>query len=468
MDINHFNKVEVSDLGSQSVYAIHGAGDCAEVLPPELVSLSLEYPLRVSPLTSPPISPLLHSSSSKFQHSDTDAGNDFYFKANSSIPANNKPFGPFVYLEGNSCLKCQQKSTLCTFERLKKILNKNTKKSANEPKLRKKTSLKKLQSKRCTSPLRAIQAPNPLSETPYIVNCNSSPHQLEPMKPKSVINKLVYPTSIMDQLIFDYFPSTYWPMNVVHPRFFIDSRYSRPRSLLYAICCASCRLYNEGEFFNEAGRKMAEEFFNLSLENLDKRESTLDYICVIIILIDFAISIGDVRNVFKLVFLANEFSQDHMLHIDPDIEILEERKKWNLIEKETFRRVFWTLREIIVVFDSPQTTTKVPLCDSAFYSLPNAFRDLPAAFFHLRTNPDDFKTKFHCEQNILLGRIQTNIALAVHTSLDNLDRHHEASHGPIKSTFINGLFSKVVEIATISTTIHAFAIKSFSKHERQL
>ncbi|KAJ1554142.1 hypothetical protein HK096_004850 [Nowakowskiella sp. JEL0078] len=102
-----------------------------------------------------------------------------------------------------------------------------------------------------------------------------------------------YPAVFLDELVFNFFAKIYWPMNVVHPRSFMDNRYTRPKSLLYAICSVSCKLYNKGEFFRDTGRAIGEELFSLSMSLLDERESSLDYVCTLILQFDFAFSVGD-------------------------------------------------------------------------------------------------------------------------------------------------------------------------------
>ncbi|KAJ1560883.1 hypothetical protein HK096_006827, partial [Nowakowskiella sp. JEL0078] len=171
---------------------------------------------------------------------------------------------------------------------------------------------------------------------------------------------------------------------------------------------------------------MGKEFLRLSLHFLNEKESALDYICALILLMDFAFTVADVKNLEYICCLSSKFFQDHLMHVDPDNEVLEERKKWNLIEKESFRRAFWVLRDVIVRSDKFFTTTKEPLSDNAWNSLPNTFYKLPSSHEHLKSDPYDLKMDFICQHNKFLSRIQSIIFRAAKNDLENPDLHNEA------------------------------------------
>ncbi|KAJ1547936.1 hypothetical protein HK096_008765 [Nowakowskiella sp. JEL0078] len=333
-------------------------------------------------------------------------------------------------VEGHQCLKCRQKNLKCTFERLKNSKTKKLKKSdSSENKFEKFHIRKELLPKKTVSELSIMETTTSIPYLPILSAIQPNNHPEAARVNEVFHSNLIYPTAILDQLIFAFFPSAYWPINVIHPRLFIDSRYTRPRSLLYAICCSSCRLLDDGKFFKKDGRKMASEFFQTSLNHLNEKESSLDYVCALILLKDFALATADVANVFKICNLLSIFAQNHLMQIDPDNEIFEERGKWNLIEKESFRRAFWSLRFIIIDNDPLLTTTHPPLCDNAWYQLPSMFRKLPLSFMHLRDNPEDLKMKYNCEHSEFLGRIQSIIIRGVASNMTNYSELQRESNG---------------------------------------
>ncbi|KAJ1560814.1 hypothetical protein HK096_007111 [Nowakowskiella sp. JEL0078] len=119
------------------------------------------------------------------------------------------------------------------------------------------------------------------------------------------------------------------------------------------------------------------------------------------------------------------YFEHHSMHIDPNEEILEERKFWNLIEKETFRRAFWCLIDVGVTCDLILVTTSQPLADSRWNCLPDAFMKVHPNPL-IAPLPRDSNIVIMCEHKEFLGQVQSILYRAARKDLNNREVHRES------------------------------------------
>ncbi|KAJ1536787.1 hypothetical protein HK096_007875 [Nowakowskiella sp. JEL0078] len=221
---------------------------------------------------------------------------------------------------------------------------------------------------------------------------------------KIFVSSLAYSTVILDELMFSFFPVAHWPVQILQPRSFLENRYSRPRFLLFAICCVSCLYYQSGDFYlNNNGRILGKEFYEISLQLLNEKESELDYICALILLLEFAINTSDARTINDVFNRCNNFYKKHHLHLDPDdprrIELNNQHPTWTMIQKETFRRCFWMLSWMCLDFEF--VTTKYPLNHELWLNLTETFEDQLEPV----RNPNEI-TIYLCQSSQVLSQIR--------------------------------------------------------------
>ncbi|KAJ3120585.1 hypothetical protein HK098_004473 [Nowakowskiella sp. JEL0407] len=238
---------------------------------------------------------------------------------------------------------------------------------------------------------------------------------------------LPYPPEILDRLIVSYFDNAYWPMTVVHPRTFMDNRYKKSRTLLYAICCIGAQFSG---FIGELNQDdiPGSYFFERALDSIDIVDVNLDNLSALILLFEFSVKNGKTSVLQYITELCAQYSKKLRLHIDPDIwESMYPRVRWNLIEKETFRRAYYFLVSNGAHFGDFPSTVR-PMADIVWWGLPDdAYYADPPAHRPLAITDDSYDLNLIAtELFTILRRIRTLLNLAFASSLDDITPDIEA------------------------------------------
>ncbi|KAJ3129027.1 hypothetical protein HK098_002879 [Nowakowskiella sp. JEL0407] len=215
-------------------------------------------------------------------------------------------------------------------------------------------------------------------------------------------DSLPAPKQVIDNLVSSFFKGSYSWIFILHPRTFFETRYQTPRSLLYAVCGVAARHTESCTFW-----------FQLSLSCLDENEISLNNLCCgLILLTEYALVYQVIPSITSLTQIVIRNSKELRIHIDPDIyESLYSRDPWNLIKKETFRRVFYSLCATGARFLSTPTT-RVPLPDNVWGSLSD--NDYYYAGSPQGSTGD--VTTFCCELYTILRRVHGLFDMAMNTT----------------------------------------------------
>ncbi|KAJ3127161.1 hypothetical protein HK098_006709 [Nowakowskiella sp. JEL0407] len=203
-------------------------------------------------------------------------------------------------------------------------------------------------------------------QTPMFETPSFSPSFYQPSMSSET---LPYPPNVIDELVWGFFTNNVWPINVVHPKTYLTNRYKHSRSLLYAVCAIGALNTAIGAQISGESEPPGEALFKLGMGSLDIENPTLDDACSVWLLNYFASKTGKVNTVIYLVSVWTNMAKKMRLHVDPDIPgSTAHGKSWNLIQKEAFRRLYWSCAAI-GLFTVANPSTKHPLPDHVWLSL---------------------------------------------------------------------------------------------------
>ncbi|KAJ1555091.1 hypothetical protein HK096_009213 [Nowakowskiella sp. JEL0078] len=199
--------------------------------------------------------------------------------------------------------------------------------------------------------------------------------QLYPPEPRIIQSRdeLPYPPEIIDDLVESYFENSHWPLNFLHESSFMANKYKIPRALLCIICARGYR-YSKFRPFLYLQGNIEEELLQLAKNLFDYEDISMDSL---IINIQFCFLYKDLgKNHRSWIYVSSFLSLVKIMKLyeDPDIIELESGKKFNLIEKEMRRRVWWLLRimtysQNTILNDYPVHNVRIPLSLGTFESL---------------------------------------------------------------------------------------------------
>ncbi|KAJ3129274.1 hypothetical protein HK098_001972 [Nowakowskiella sp. JEL0407] len=199
--------------------------------------------------------------------------------------------------------------------------------------------------------------------------------QFPPLNPNShepsisSINSIPFPAGVIDELLFAFFPNCNWPITVVHPKSYLANRTSRSKGLLYSICAIGAQFTEVGIQIAKPGEAVGESLFDLALGHLNYEIPTLDDACCVLLLTYFGSNAGKVNTMFYLSNIWRMIARKLKIWIDPDDPTaIPIARTWNLIQKETFRRLYWSCTGI-GLHSYPNSSTKRPLPDHVWVSL---------------------------------------------------------------------------------------------------
>ncbi|KAJ1524700.1 hypothetical protein HK096_000884, partial [Nowakowskiella sp. JEL0078] len=211
-----------------------------------------------------------------------------------------------------------------------------------------------------------------------IKNANSEllPFSIYPPEPRIFHSseELPYPPAIIDDMVNSYFSNlAHWPLNFMHSPSFIVNRYRIPRALL-AIVCARGSKYSKFTPFLSTQADVSRVLLNYAKKHFDHEDVSLNGL---IINVQFALFYKDVglpRNGW--VYISSFLTLIRLLELyeDPDELSQKNGSRFNPIEKEIRRRVWWSLRIISLSPNSllkefPINGVRMPLPSEHFESL---------------------------------------------------------------------------------------------------
>ncbi|KAJ3121888.1 hypothetical protein HK098_003307 [Nowakowskiella sp. JEL0407] len=180
--------------------------------------------------------------------------------------------------------------------------------------------------------------------------------------------QLPFPSDVIDQLLFAFFPNIPWPVNVLH-RSYLANRYHHSLCLLHSICAIGAVYEDIGVNLTDPGEFPGETFFKFGMGLINYENTTLDDACAILLLGFYCGITGKGRTLAYLTGIWHSVAEKFKVWLDPDDDdAAPPCKSFNLIEKETLRRLYWASSSLgIFVHTNP--TTKRPLPDHVWVSL---------------------------------------------------------------------------------------------------
>ncbi|KAJ3121889.1 hypothetical protein HK098_003308 [Nowakowskiella sp. JEL0407] len=196
-------------------------------------------------------------------------------------------------------------------------------------------------------------------------------------RPTPLQYQLPLSPAVIDELLLAFFPNIQWPLNVVHPRTFLANPYDRSQSLLLVICAIGSTYSELGMKLAKPGEMRGQSLFQSALGSLNYENPSLDDACSALLLSFYATMTGKGRTMYHLSVVLQTIGKSLKIWIDPDDPNSPPVfKSFNLIQKETLRRIYWCC-SAIGLFVHTNPTTKRPLPDHVWLSLTEDAQNTP-------------------------------------------------------------------------------------------